>query len=45
MKLAVYMALGLDNKHIARLTGVRPESVKQAKWRLRKKMGGEEFIL
>ena len=43
VKLAVYMALGLDNKHIARLTGVRPESVKQAKWRLRKKMGGEEL--
>lgn len=37
-RLAVYVVLGLDNKHIARLQGVRPESVKQARWRLRKRM-------
>lgn len=38
-RLAAYIALGLDNKHIARLIGVRPESVKQARWRLRTKLG------
>lgn len=37
-RLAIYIALGLDNKHIARLSGIRTESVKQARWRLRKKM-------
>lgn len=40
-RLAVYTALGLDIKHISRLMGVRPESVKQARWRLRGKMGIE----
>jgi len=38
-RLAGFIALGLDNKHIARVTGIRPESVKQARWRLRTKMG------
>ena len=43
-RLAVYISLGLDNKHISRLTGVRPESVKQARWRLRSKMGLPEDV-
>lgn len=37
-RLCVYIALGLDTKHIARLLSVRPESVKQARWRLKGKM-------
>lgn len=37
-RLAILIALGLDNKHIARLINVRQESVKQARWRLRMKM-------
>ena len=39
VRMAVYIALGLDNKHIARVAGIRPESVKQARWRLRNKLG------
>lgn len=38
VRLAAYVALGLDNKHIARVMGIRPESVKQARWRLRSKL-------
>lgn len=38
-RLAIYIALGLDSKHIARLMSIRPESVKQARWRLRSHMG------
>lgn len=38
VKLCVYLSLGLDSKHIARQMGIRPESVKQARWRLRKKL-------
>lgn len=38
VRLAVYTVIGLDTKHIARLCGIRPESVKQARWRLRKRM-------
>ena len=37
-RLATYIAVGLDSKHISRITGVRPESVKQARWRLRNKL-------
>lgn len=43
-RLAVYISLGLDNKHISRLTGVRPESVKQARWRLRNKLNLPEDV-
>lgn len=43
-RLAVYISLGLDNKHISRLTGVRPESVKQARWRLRSKLALPEGV-
>lgn len=38
LRLCVYIALGLDSKHIARIAHIRPESVKQARWRLRTKM-------
>lgn len=31
--------MGLDNNKISRLMMIRPESVKQARWRLRLKMG------
>lgn len=45
-KLAIYIALGMNIKHIAHLQGVRPESVKQARWRLRRQMGlkGEDNL-
>lgn len=43
VRMAIYIALGLDNKHIARLAGIRPESVKQARWRLKTKIGEAEF--
>lgn len=39
VRMAGFVALGLDNKHIARVAGIRPESVKQARWRLRGKLG------
>lgn len=38
IRLAAYIALGLENKHIASVMGIRPESVKQARWRLRSKL-------
>lgn len=38
VRLATYVALGLDNRHIGRILGIRPESVKQARWRLRRRM-------
>lgn len=39
MKLAVYIYTGMPNKQIAGLLNIRAESVKQARWRLRSKMG------
>lgn len=39
LRLASHIALGLENKHIASIMGIRPESVKQARWRLRSKLG------
>lgn len=39
VKLATYIYMGLDNNRIARLLVIRPESVKQARWRMRKMMG------
>lgn len=39
VRLASFIALGLENKHIARIMSIRPESVKQARWRLRQRMG------
>ncbi|MDE5887097.1 MAG: LuxR C-terminal-related transcriptional regulator [Muribaculaceae bacterium] len=38
IRLAKYIAVGLDNKQIASTLGIRPESVKQARWRLRSKL-------
>lgn len=39
VRLAGLIAVGLDNKRLASVMGIRPESVKQARWRLRTKMG------
>lgn len=39
VKLATYIYVGLDTNRIARLLVIRPESVKQARWRLRRMMG------
>lgn len=39
IRLASYICVGLDNKQIAATLGIRHESVKQARWRLRSKMG------
>ncbi|MDE5874157.1 MAG: hypothetical protein K2H15_00815 [Muribaculaceae bacterium] len=38
LRLAKYIAIGLDSKQIASTLGIRPESVKQARWRLRSKL-------
>lgn len=39
LRFAAYITLGLESKHLASVLGIRPESVKQARWRLRSKMG------
>lgn len=39
VRLACYMLMGLDNKKIARLMMIKPESVHQARWRLRQRLG------
>lgn len=39
LKLAAFIAVGLDTKHISRILAIRPESVKQGRWRIRTKMG------
>ncbi len=36
LRVACYAYIGLDTKEIAQVMNVRPESVKQARWRLRK---------
>ena len=41
LRLAGYIAIGLSTKEISDLMNVRPESVRQAKWRLRKTLGRE----
>lgn len=38
IRLAKYIVIGLDNKQIASTLAIRPESVKQARWRLRSKL-------
>lgn len=38
LRLAGYIAIGLSSKEISELMNVRPESVRQAKWRLRKSL-------
>lgn len=37
-KLACYIVIGMDNRHIARIMNIRQESVRQARWRLRTQM-------
>lgn len=46
IRLAAFIFLGLDNRHIGRILSIRPESVRQARWRLRSKLGvkGEDSI-
>ena len=39
LKLAAFAALNLDIKQVARILGIKPESVKQSRWRLRRKLG------
>lgn len=39
LRLAGYMAIGLTTKEISDLMNVRPDSVKQGRWRLRKALG------
>lgn len=39
IRLAVLLNMGIDNKQIARILGIRTDSVKQARWRLRQHMG------
>lgn len=38
LRLAAYIALGLTTKEISEMMNVQPESVKQARWRLRKSL-------
>lgn len=38
VKIACYILMDLDNKQIARLMMIKPESVRQARWRLGKKL-------
>lgn len=38
-RLACFLAIGMDTRHIARIMNIRPESVRQARWRLRTQMG------
>lgn len=37
-KMCAFIAMNLDTKHIARLLSIKPESVKQARWRLRSRL-------
>lgn len=39
LRICAYVVLGLDNREIANLTGVLPESVKRQKNRIRKRLG------
>lgn len=39
IRLASYISMGIENKHIAQIMSIRSESVKQARWRLRGKLG------
>ena len=41
MRMAEYIAIGMDNRHIARVMNIRLESVKQNRWRLRQAFGLE----
>lgn len=44
VKLACYTLMELDNKKIASLMMIRPESVHQARWRLRKRLGVPDHL-
>ena len=39
VKLAIFIYIGMDNKQIAKMLMVRPESIIQSRWRLRGKLG------
>lgn len=39
VRLASYIAMGMDSRHIARVMNIKIESVSQARWRLRQQMG------
>lgn len=39
VKLAIFIYIGMDNKQIAKMLMVRPESINQSRWRLRGKLG------
>ncbi len=39
LKLAAFAALNLDINQVARILGIKTESVKQSRWRLRRKLG------
>lgn len=41
LKLCSYILIGMNNRQIANLLNIRPESVKQSRWRLRVKFGLE----
>ncbi len=41
LRMAEYIAIGMDNRHIARVMNIRPESVKQNRWRLRQALSLE----
>lgn len=38
IRLATYIVMGMDTKRIASTMGIRPDSVKQGRWRLRQKL-------
>lgn len=39
VKLSIFIYIGMDNKQIAKMLMVRPESINQSRWRLRGKLG------
>lgn len=45
VRLACYILMDLDNRRIAALMMIRPESVRQAKWRLSRKLGLGEGVM
>lgn len=44
VRLASYILMGLDNKRIATLMMIRPESVRQSRWRLSRKLSVPEGV-
>lgn len=41
LRMAEYIAIGMDNSHIAAVMNIKPESVRQNRWRLRSQLGLE----